>query len=254
MTNQPHREWIYRQAYHMGRHVIGYEVQKVLAAVDWIEAAGPIRRQDRGRRLRRGRPDRLLRRGRRPADRRRPGQRLLRPARARLGRSRSTATSGACSASSATLRSPPSSPRARWWSSTATAPSSTARPPVPEGRRGGAAVGCSEHAGHRRRPRASGIASTRSLPEGFQHRPLIHEAASRLTSPAQRPCGQFVALLGVATHACDLPEVAPSRPPQGLLAGPIDRSARSGSWRTTSRASSATPTPPATPSFSTRRR
>jgi len=42
MTNQPHREWIYRQAYQMGRHVIGYEVQKVLAAVDWIKAqAGP---------------------------------------------------------------------------------------------------------------------------------------------------------------------------------------------------------------------
>ena len=42
MTNQPHREWIYRQAYQMGRHVIGYEVQKVLAAVDWIEKqAGP---------------------------------------------------------------------------------------------------------------------------------------------------------------------------------------------------------------------
>jgi dienelactone hydrolase len=36
MTNQPHREWVYRQAYHMGRHVIGYEVQKVLAAVDWF--------------------------------------------------------------------------------------------------------------------------------------------------------------------------------------------------------------------------
>jgi dienelactone hydrolase len=32
-TNQPHREWIYRQAYEMGRHVIGYEVQKILAAV-----------------------------------------------------------------------------------------------------------------------------------------------------------------------------------------------------------------------------
>jgi dienelactone hydrolase len=31
-----HREWIYRQAYHMGRHVVGYEVQKVLAAVDWF--------------------------------------------------------------------------------------------------------------------------------------------------------------------------------------------------------------------------
>ena len=36
-TNQPHREWIYRQAYEMGRHPIGYEVQKVLAAVDWFE-------------------------------------------------------------------------------------------------------------------------------------------------------------------------------------------------------------------------
>ena len=41
-TNQPHREWIYRQAYHMGRHIIGYEVQKTLAVVDWFkERAGP---------------------------------------------------------------------------------------------------------------------------------------------------------------------------------------------------------------------
>ena len=31
-----HREWIYRQAYHLGRHIIGYEVQKVMAAVDWF--------------------------------------------------------------------------------------------------------------------------------------------------------------------------------------------------------------------------
>ena len=31
------REWIYRQAFQMGRHVIGYEVQKVLAAVDWFQ-------------------------------------------------------------------------------------------------------------------------------------------------------------------------------------------------------------------------
>lgn len=30
-TNQPHREWIYRQAYEMGRHPIGYEVRKVIA-------------------------------------------------------------------------------------------------------------------------------------------------------------------------------------------------------------------------------
>lgn len=35
-TNQPHREWIYRQAYTFGRHVIGYEVHEVLAAVDWF--------------------------------------------------------------------------------------------------------------------------------------------------------------------------------------------------------------------------
>src|SRR5207248_3228210 len=35
-TNQPHREFVYRMAYEMGRHIIGYEVQKVLAAVDWF--------------------------------------------------------------------------------------------------------------------------------------------------------------------------------------------------------------------------
>jgi cephalosporin-C deacetylase-like acetyl esterase len=36
-TNQTHREFIYRQAFEMGRHVIGYEVQKTLAAVDLLE-------------------------------------------------------------------------------------------------------------------------------------------------------------------------------------------------------------------------
>ncbi len=36
-SQQTSREWIYRQAYHMGRHIIGYEVQRVLAAVDWFE-------------------------------------------------------------------------------------------------------------------------------------------------------------------------------------------------------------------------
>jgi cephalosporin-C deacetylase-like acetyl esterase len=36
-TNQTHREFIYRQAFEMGRHVIGYEVQKILAAVDLFE-------------------------------------------------------------------------------------------------------------------------------------------------------------------------------------------------------------------------
>ncbi len=33
-TNQSHREYVYRMAFELGRHVIGYEVQKVLAAVD----------------------------------------------------------------------------------------------------------------------------------------------------------------------------------------------------------------------------
>ncbi len=37
-TNQPHREWIYRQAYEEGRHVIGYELQKIFSAVDWFES------------------------------------------------------------------------------------------------------------------------------------------------------------------------------------------------------------------------
>lgn len=47
MTNQSHREWIYRMAFETGRHIIGYEVQKVLAAIDWFahenaERAAPI--------------------------------------------------------------------------------------------------------------------------------------------------------------------------------------------------------------------
>jgi dienelactone hydrolase len=40
MTNQSHREWIYRQAFHMGRHVIGYEVQKVSAALEALRKSG----------------------------------------------------------------------------------------------------------------------------------------------------------------------------------------------------------------------
>ncbi|MGB1926952.1 MAG: hypothetical protein ACPHL6_10495, partial [Rubripirellula sp.] len=36
-TNLSHREFIYRQAFELGRHIIGYEVQKVLAAVDIFE-------------------------------------------------------------------------------------------------------------------------------------------------------------------------------------------------------------------------
>ena len=36
-TNQPHREFIYRQAFPMGRHIIGYEIEKIQAAVDQFE-------------------------------------------------------------------------------------------------------------------------------------------------------------------------------------------------------------------------
>lgn len=41
MTNQPHREWIYRMTFQMGRTLIGYEVQKVLASVDWFNRISP---------------------------------------------------------------------------------------------------------------------------------------------------------------------------------------------------------------------
>ena len=40
MSNQAHREFIYRQAYFMGRHILGFEVQKVLAALDYF-SRGP---------------------------------------------------------------------------------------------------------------------------------------------------------------------------------------------------------------------
>jgi cephalosporin-C deacetylase-like acetyl esterase len=40
-TNLTHREFVYRQAFEMGRHIIGYEVQKVLAAVDLFQQLSP---------------------------------------------------------------------------------------------------------------------------------------------------------------------------------------------------------------------
>ncbi|MEO1995861.1 MAG: prolyl oligopeptidase family serine peptidase, partial [Planctomycetaceae bacterium] len=36
-TNLTHREFLYRQAFEVGRHIIGFEVQKILAAVDLFE-------------------------------------------------------------------------------------------------------------------------------------------------------------------------------------------------------------------------
>jgi len=37
MSNQLQREWIYRMAFEVGRHIIAFEVQKILAAVDWFD-------------------------------------------------------------------------------------------------------------------------------------------------------------------------------------------------------------------------
>src|SRR5262249_26266946 len=45
-TNQPHREFIYRQAFEMGRHVIGYEIQKILAAVDQFTLLNDVQKKD----------------------------------------------------------------------------------------------------------------------------------------------------------------------------------------------------------------
>ena len=43
MTNQPHREFLYRMAFEVGRHIIGYEVQKVLAIIDWFDQENEAR-------------------------------------------------------------------------------------------------------------------------------------------------------------------------------------------------------------------
>jgi dienelactone hydrolase len=51
VANQPHREGVNRQAISLGRHVIGYEVQKVLAAVGALEGR---RRKAEGRQPRLG--------------------------------------------------------------------------------------------------------------------------------------------------------------------------------------------------------
>ena len=48
MTNEPHREWIFRMAFEVGRHIIGYEVQKVLAAIDWFEVENKDQRVPNG--------------------------------------------------------------------------------------------------------------------------------------------------------------------------------------------------------------
>jgi hypothetical protein len=47
-TNQPHREWIYRQGFELGRHIIGYEVEKVIAGLDWFARSAPATNQPLG--------------------------------------------------------------------------------------------------------------------------------------------------------------------------------------------------------------
>ncbi|WZO97461.1 dienelactone hydrolase family protein [Isosphaeraceae bacterium EP7] len=41
MTNLSHREWVYRMAFEAGRHILGYEIDEVRAAVDWLSAKHP---------------------------------------------------------------------------------------------------------------------------------------------------------------------------------------------------------------------
>jgi len=43
MPKLPNREFLYRSAFELGRHIIGYEVQKVLACVDWLARDGKAR-------------------------------------------------------------------------------------------------------------------------------------------------------------------------------------------------------------------
>ncbi len=42
MTNMPHREWIYRMSFEAGRHIIGFEAQKILGAVDCFEKENAV--------------------------------------------------------------------------------------------------------------------------------------------------------------------------------------------------------------------
>lgn len=40
-ANLTHREYLYRTSFEMGRHIIGYEIQKALAGVDWFKKENP---------------------------------------------------------------------------------------------------------------------------------------------------------------------------------------------------------------------
>lgn len=40
LTNQPHREWLYRQGFEMGRTLIGLEAAKILRGLEWLHGLG----------------------------------------------------------------------------------------------------------------------------------------------------------------------------------------------------------------------
>ncbi|HUG19914.1 MAG TPA: dienelactone hydrolase family protein [Planctomycetaceae bacterium] len=44
-ANLSNREYLYRPAFELGRHIIGYELQKILALVDWANAKGDAEHQ-----------------------------------------------------------------------------------------------------------------------------------------------------------------------------------------------------------------
>ena len=67
------REWIYHPAFHMGRHVIGYKVQKTPRGGGLVQTAARRRDEDRRGGIRRRRPRGVLCSGDRPAHRRRAG-------------------------------------------------------------------------------------------------------------------------------------------------------------------------------------
>jgi dienelactone hydrolase len=46
VQNLSNREFIYRSAFELGRHVIGYEIEKILAAADWMEKDSTSPRND----------------------------------------------------------------------------------------------------------------------------------------------------------------------------------------------------------------
>lgn len=45
-TNISHREWVYRPAFELGRHLIGFEVQKILAGIDQLADLNSRRKTD----------------------------------------------------------------------------------------------------------------------------------------------------------------------------------------------------------------